>query len=438
MDYISTNPSYTFKINKNRKLTAVFTSSIPTYTITLSIDPAQADWGSVSGGGTFEEGSSVTVTATPAEGYQFVAWQEGGQNVSTSASYTFTATANRSLTAVFAEEKRNVVYQGKASNLSQIKSNPGSVATEKYAFFAGGAGASAGQYLSSVNCYTETLTMITTTQSLSTSRSTIASTVIGNFALFAGGANNSSALMSVDAYDDSLTRTTPKQILPSARSGSGAAAIGNHALIAGGSALSGFITEIICYDGELVRITAATGLSKARGLVKGVSLERHAIFGGGTIGSSAYSGVVDAFDDSLTRTTATSAMSVARSGYSAAAAGKNKLAVFAGGFRYGSSKYTYYNTVDVYDDALTRNTPATPLSSSRYNAGATSLGVNALFSGGYAGSNYKVTDVYDEKLTHISASDLSTSRSQPGAATIGDKALIAGGGTNVVEVYTLQ
>lgn len=103
---VSTESVYTFTVTGNRQLIALFEPDIPTYTITLTIDPAQADWGTVSGGGTFEEGTSVTVTATPAEGYQFVAWQEGGQNVSTSASYTFTAAANRNLTAVFAVASR--------------------------------------------------------------------------------------------------------------------------------------------------------------------------------------------------------------------------------------------------------------------------------------------------------------------------------------------
>ena len=59
------------------------------------------DGGSVSGGGTFEENTQVTVTATPNSGYHFVRWTENGAEVSTSASYSFTLTADRTLTAVF-------------------------------------------------------------------------------------------------------------------------------------------------------------------------------------------------------------------------------------------------------------------------------------------------------------------------------------------------
>lgn len=76
---------------------------------TLTVNPAefviavsaQGD-GTVSGGGTFTYGNSVTVTATAnAETAHFAGWQENGQTVSNDASYTFTATAERTLVAVF-------------------------------------------------------------------------------------------------------------------------------------------------------------------------------------------------------------------------------------------------------------------------------------------------------------------------------------------------
>ena len=57
--------------------------------------------GAVSGGGAFEEGSTVTVTAAPNDGYRFVCWQENGETVSTEAAYAFELTGDRSLTAVF-------------------------------------------------------------------------------------------------------------------------------------------------------------------------------------------------------------------------------------------------------------------------------------------------------------------------------------------------
>lgn len=44
------------------------------YTVTLSVTPAGG--GTVTGAGEYEDGSQVTVTATPNDGYQFVGWAE--------------------------------------------------------------------------------------------------------------------------------------------------------------------------------------------------------------------------------------------------------------------------------------------------------------------------------------------------------------------------
>jgi hypothetical protein len=70
------------------------------YRLTVSASPPA--YGSVSGGGTFAEGSSRTVTATANSGRSFVNWTQSGRVVSTSASYTFTMpSANAALTAHF-------------------------------------------------------------------------------------------------------------------------------------------------------------------------------------------------------------------------------------------------------------------------------------------------------------------------------------------------
>ncbi|MDO4337064.1 MAG: InlB B-repeat-containing protein [Eubacteriales bacterium] len=59
--------------------------------------------GTVSGGGTYEENSTVTLTAVPNSGYRFIGWKEGGKTVSTEAEISFTVTKDRTLTAVFEE-----------------------------------------------------------------------------------------------------------------------------------------------------------------------------------------------------------------------------------------------------------------------------------------------------------------------------------------------
>lgn len=64
---------------------------------------ADDKFGTVSGAGLYKEGTVVTVTATPKEGYKFVRWSDG----ETKASYSFKLTANKWLYAVFEE---NVVH----------------------------------------------------------------------------------------------------------------------------------------------------------------------------------------------------------------------------------------------------------------------------------------------------------------------------------------
>lgn len=61
------------------------------YTITVSAGSG----GSVSGSGIVVEGSTCTVTATANSGYSFDGWYEGSTKVSSSASYTFTVSSNR-------------------------------------------------------------------------------------------------------------------------------------------------------------------------------------------------------------------------------------------------------------------------------------------------------------------------------------------------------
>ncbi len=102
-----------------------------TYTVTVSANDAA--YGTVTGGGTYNENDSVTVTATPYNGYQFVKWTEGGQDVSTNASYTFTATANRTLVAVFeAQQSAGNTYNPRPNYPIYINPTPGSSSTGQF------------------------------------------------------------------------------------------------------------------------------------------------------------------------------------------------------------------------------------------------------------------------------------------------------------------
>ena len=75
------------------------TSQTPSYTVSVSSNPTNG--GTVTGGGTYQQGQSCTVSATAASGYNFQKWTENGSQVSTSASYTFNVNGNRTLVAQF-------------------------------------------------------------------------------------------------------------------------------------------------------------------------------------------------------------------------------------------------------------------------------------------------------------------------------------------------
>ena len=93
---VSNDVTYGFTVTGERSLVASF---LPTYVITAVAN--NADYGTVTGGGTFMEGETCTLTASPNEGYVFSVWTEDGETVSNDATYSFTVTGERSLVAVF-------------------------------------------------------------------------------------------------------------------------------------------------------------------------------------------------------------------------------------------------------------------------------------------------------------------------------------------------
>jgi len=81
-------------------LTSATVDYTASYTVTVTANPAGG--GTVTGGGTYADGETVTLTATPNSGYRFVNWTESSTEVSTDATYTFTAEADCTLVANFA------------------------------------------------------------------------------------------------------------------------------------------------------------------------------------------------------------------------------------------------------------------------------------------------------------------------------------------------
>ena len=73
------------------------------YNVTVSANPTNG--GTVTGGGTYQQGQSCTVSATANSGFTFTNWTENGNVVSTNANYTFTVTGNRTLVANFTQQQ---------------------------------------------------------------------------------------------------------------------------------------------------------------------------------------------------------------------------------------------------------------------------------------------------------------------------------------------
>ena len=95
---VSTSSSYQFTISGNRDLVANF-APIPIGNFAVILSSAPVAGGSTTGSGAYASGTNVTVTATPNNGYTFRNWTESGNIVSTSSSYQFTLTGNRTLVA---------------------------------------------------------------------------------------------------------------------------------------------------------------------------------------------------------------------------------------------------------------------------------------------------------------------------------------------------
>ncbi len=116
----SPNASYTFTATASRNLVAVFQQNAPS-SYTISANPSPANGGSVAGYGSYFPNATVSLIALPATGYSFTNWTENGSVVSPTASYSFPAIANRSLTANFTQ----TTAQSYAISVSASPSNGG-------------------------------------------------------------------------------------------------------------------------------------------------------------------------------------------------------------------------------------------------------------------------------------------------------------------------
>ena len=221
-----------------------------------------------------------------------------------------------------------------------------------------------------------------------------------------------------------------------------ATTVGNYALFGGGVSGSGsdltYQSTVDAYDSSLTR-TTATALSESRDVLAATTVGNYALFGGGSTTTGTYYSTVDAYNTSLTRTTATA---LRNKKYHITATTVGDYALFGGGYGIISgTRRDYYNTVDAYNTSLTRTT-VTNLSAARYMMPATTVGNYALFGGGVSRHNstdqyYDTVDAYNTSLTRTTATPLSKARYMAQTTTIGNYALFGGGNNNgsIVDVY---
>lgn len=114
--YFCVIPYYDGKIG-TYLLSASITRTQITNSYTVSVTANPSNGGSVSGGGTYNQGTSCTVHASANTGYSFVNWTENGNQVSTNANYTFTVNGNRNLVANFAQSTYTIQASAGANGI---------------------------------------------------------------------------------------------------------------------------------------------------------------------------------------------------------------------------------------------------------------------------------------------------------------------------------
>ena len=102
---------YVFNVVRNAEGKVVVSVTYPALPVKCNVT-VTAENGTVTGDGEYEEGKEATLTATPAEGYEFVNWTVGEEVVSTENPYTFTVTADVALVANFkAVEPETITWE---------------------------------------------------------------------------------------------------------------------------------------------------------------------------------------------------------------------------------------------------------------------------------------------------------------------------------------
>lgn len=123
-DNVTTNPRK-ITVNRDITLTAIFQSEdIPSYSLTLTLD--SDFYGQVSGGGTYYEGETATISATEKPGFYFTNWSDGNNKQTRQ----ITVTQNLNLKANFVKADLKIWNNG--HYLILVNANLEEGATDSY------------------------------------------------------------------------------------------------------------------------------------------------------------------------------------------------------------------------------------------------------------------------------------------------------------------
>ena len=96
-DVFATTPEFSFAVTENMNLVANF--ELIEYTV--NVTAGEGGQATITPAGPYHLNDNVTITATPAAGYQFVNWTVGTEVFATAAEYSFTVTENMTIVANF-------------------------------------------------------------------------------------------------------------------------------------------------------------------------------------------------------------------------------------------------------------------------------------------------------------------------------------------------
>ena len=247
-------------------------------------------------------------------------------------------------------------------------------------------------------------------------------TTNGTYAIFAGGHSNpinyGDPSRDATCVNESLT-TSSKELLSLARSHMGAGRVGNYAVFAGGQYMSGYAKIVDAVDQSLTKTTVTdlgSASYKCQAANAGHSLLIARNYTGGT------SNNVDVYNSSLTKGSYLD--------LNLSVAGKNAELV---GVNFGDKAvFTRYGSVVVFDSSLTRTNLSVTLTAG-YEPAAASSDQFLVFAGGRdpqdAEEATNTVDIFDTSLTRKQGEPLTVGRRWMCAEKVGSYFLFAGGTT---------